>query len=641
MAKDDNDFLGFDNKAKALFDSNKSLFRNVDLPEAADRLYQLLLGFNKEEILGHSKFEKKQSTKIDDSNFKYTYITKKEWDETPDDYKTIIEGIKYMMFPVDHPENGGKLCPIKIKQDTKITSEKTYKIKVKDEHAPECPEEAGKILEWTMPQILEEINKDHSDQWTNYDENDWKEGLVEWTWYEPVEKTATKKNRAGYSNNPDYFGDWFGDGQIDYSKIINPEDEGKVWMVKLWGGSGYQLDVYLVKATSIEDAINKVFEWSYNNEGKNKLVFDYDYIQDDIQNNFDEELGNEDSVNEFIDEYYICNEDYTLFARRENFFVDELPEQYLGKKQSGIVPTEKVTLEDGRTFTVRYNPNEKSITTVLDENGKEVGVDAGTRLQLLRKLFHKGEPTIVNKTASKKKADGLIDGSTPYVLFAKGQDGKWEPYKGWYFSEVTDEDKQAFQNIGYTDLYVHKTNGESLDEVANKLNNQVQSSENSNITVQAKKKASKKVAAENEFEKAFENDLIIDDENDNAWFPGYEEHKFKIEPSYEKMKEKALKIWKQIHSSKKVTAENMTLDDIEAEDNKDQVQEEIEKIEETPAEDIFSETTPEQYFDKALQEDKVDTINDVVSKCIDKFSEKFKDFDKYQVKILQYQSTRR
>ena len=80
----------------------------------------------------------------------------------------------------------------------------------------------------------------------------------------------------------------------------------------------------------------------------------------------------------------------------------------------------------------------------------------------------------------------------------------------------------------------------------------------------------------------------------------------------------------------------MTLDDIEAEDNKDQVQEEIEKIDETPAEDIFSETTPEQYFDKALQEDKVDTINDVVSKCIDKFSEKFKDFDKYQVKILSY-----
>lgn len=98
-----------------------------------------------------------------------------------------------------------------------------------------------------------------------------------------------------------------------------------------------------------------------------------------------------------------------------------------------------------------------------------------------------------------------------------------------------------------------------------------------------------------------------------------------------KIKDASLK-----QASKKVTAENITLDDIEAEDNKDQVQEEIEKIDETPAEDIFAETTPEDYLDKALQEDKVDTINDVVSKCIDKFSEKFKDFDKYQIKILSY-----
>lgn len=89
-------------------------------------------------------------------------------------------------------------------------------------------------------------------------------------------------------------------------------------------------------------------------------------------------------------------------------------------------------------------------------------------------------------------------------------------------------------------------------------------------------------------------------------------------------------------ASKKVTAENMTLEDIEAEDNKDEIQEEIEKIEDTPVEEIFEEETPEQYFDKALQEDKVDTINDVVSKCVDKFSEKFKDFDKYTIKILSY-----
>lgn len=89
-------------------------------------------------------------------------------------------------------------------------------------------------------------------------------------------------------------------------------------------------------------------------------------------------------------------------------------------------------------------------------------------------------------------------------------------------------------------------------------------------------------------------------------------------------------------SSKKVTAENMTIDDIEEEDNKDEVQEEIDKINDTPVEELLVEETPIQYFDNAVQEDKVDTINEVVSKCIDKFSEKFADFDKYTVKILSY-----
>ena len=86
------------------------------------------------------------------------------------------------------------------------------------------------------------------------------------------------RKRAGYSNNPNYFGDWFGDGQIDFSQIINPNDSGDVYMVKMWGGSGYILDVYLVKAQDEYDAMDKVFEWSYENEGANNIVFDYDYL---------------------------------------------------------------------------------------------------------------------------------------------------------------------------------------------------------------------------------------------------------------------------------------------------------------------------------------------------------------------------
>lgn len=159
---------------------------------------------------------------------------------------------------------------------------------------------------------------------------------------------------------------------------------------------------------------------------------------------------------------------------------------------TGNVPTEKITLEDGKTFTVRYNPKEKGITTIFNEDGKEIGVDAATRLQLLRKLFHKGEPTIVN------------------------------------------EDPKS--------------------------------------------------------------------------------------------------------ASKKVTAENITLEDMEEEDNKSESEKEVEKINETPIDELLEDNTPLDFFEKETQDDKVDTINDVVSKCITEFSDKFKDFDKYDIKMLSYKT---
>lgn len=91
-------------------------------------------------------------------------------------------------------------------------------------------------------------------------------------------------------------------------------------------------------------------------------------------------------------------------------------------------------------------------------------------------------------------------------------------------------------------------------------------------------------------------------------------------------------------ASKKVTAENITLEDMEDEDNKTEVEKEVEKIEETPIDELLQDTTPLDYFDEEIKEDKVDTINDVVSKCITEFSDKFKDFDKYDIKILSYKT---
>lgn len=51
-------------------------------------------------------------------------------------------------------------------------------------------EDVGKIYLWTMGEILNEINLNRSSGWKPYDQTDWKEGLDEWTWYEPVEEEA-------------------------------------------------------------------------------------------------------------------------------------------------------------------------------------------------------------------------------------------------------------------------------------------------------------------------------------------------------------------------------------------------------------------------------------------------------------------
>ena len=40
--------------------------------------------------------------------------------------------------------------------------------------------ETGRIFYWSMDEILEEINRDHSDDFTPYDESDWLEGWYEW-----------------------------------------------------------------------------------------------------------------------------------------------------------------------------------------------------------------------------------------------------------------------------------------------------------------------------------------------------------------------------------------------------------------------------------------------------------------------------
>jgi len=40
--------------------------------------------------------------------------------------------------------------------------------------------ETGKVFIWTLTEVLEEINRDRSEDWTDYDVSDWREGWEHW-----------------------------------------------------------------------------------------------------------------------------------------------------------------------------------------------------------------------------------------------------------------------------------------------------------------------------------------------------------------------------------------------------------------------------------------------------------------------------
>ena len=50
--------------------------------------------------------------------------------------------------------------------------------------------ECGETYRMALPDILTEINRDRSEDWTPYNETDWREGLSEWTYLEVIGEAA-------------------------------------------------------------------------------------------------------------------------------------------------------------------------------------------------------------------------------------------------------------------------------------------------------------------------------------------------------------------------------------------------------------------------------------------------------------------
>ena len=131
----------------------------------------------------------------------------------------------------------------------------------------------------------------------------------------------------------------FGGSEIDYSEVINPNDDGDIWLVKMWSGSGYLTTPYVVKANDVYEAIDRTFDYEYADE-PNKLVFDYNYVSNEAHymyksdpDLYGEGVSEDDFVDKYIEETYVSNDDYDKFSLEENFFVDKVPDEYLSNSR--------------------------------------------------------------------------------------------------------------------------------------------------------------------------------------------------------------------------------------------------------------------------------------------------------------------
>ena len=225
-------------------------------------------------------------------------------------------------------------------------------------------------------------------------------------------------------------------------------------------------------------ALNKVIE-TYGSDAS------YQLIKDKLVTKEDGELYTKALIKAVEENGELLVENGILTNEEESYYFDlgynqpdsKEPSQESEKlgenkeeKKAGIVPTEDVTLDNGTTYTVRYNPNEQSILSVM-QDGKEVGIDGGTRLQILRKLFHKDEPTIVEeKTAElETKADDTSNLGYYIAPFVDWGGGKYD-YDGsslfdrpeFHHIKTYEEAKQILDGINPEDYAEYSEDGKGL-----------------------------------------------------------------------------------------------------------------------------------------------------------------------------------
>lgn len=109
----------------------------------------------------------------------------------------------------------------------------------------------------------------------------------------------------------------------DPDYYVNPEDKDQglpLFLVKLWPGQGYLLTCLLVFAEDVYDAIDKAFEYS-EAKGWGETM-----TAKEAREYAERGADADDDIDELMERLLVSNSDDTIYARLENFFVDEVPD---------------------------------------------------------------------------------------------------------------------------------------------------------------------------------------------------------------------------------------------------------------------------------------------------------------------------
>ena len=590
ISSEDEDILGNKNKAEKLYNQNKSLFQNCDLLQCAERLYQLMLGFSKQEILGHSKVEKKMEKKSSDKDFEDAFENELVFDDS--DNKAYFSGYEEYKFDIESDYQKMKEKALEVWKKINSSDKKADKKHTlsDDPHKDALVKKMLEVFEKNPEKaqnLMKGINKLRETGDTELSE--------------VVEKNIIKKSAKQYILQYAFDGD-FSSKDVKEKRFNNLLELSN--FLKDDGMLSEELktddDIVLFNKNN-DGGIYKIISASKND------IFKKDKVQSQVfetLKNTAKECGDEIWSNCFGQLVHIIS-----YKPLENGYYEVVYESINTNDENIKFYEECENYEDFSTLELL--PNEK--------------------IQASKKI----------------KADMDLS-NIPGVEFV--WHGAWaDPeiqYDGYSFSywEIEDALYREYEDYHEKEedfnTYVKNNIKFVLDDyIANGYGEKIQASK--------KVTSDKKQEDYNKAYNAIQKGHIEPDTNlkGNLLYSLFEEMNLDMDSLSDdefdywlNLLEEAKQFGNKKSASKKVTAENMTLDDMEEEEDKTETEKELDKINETPIDELLEDNTPLDYFEKETQDDKVDTINDVVSKCITEFSDKFKDFNKYDIKMLSYKT---